>query len=245
MKVNIQDLVVLITGAGRGIGEATAYAFAKEGCRLALMSLDSVELEQVAERCKQLGAQTLAIPQDLRNLEALPSMVKRITEELGGLNILVNNAATYYYGPIDKADIAHWDEMLDVNLRSAMRLTQLCIPQIAYGARNEDRGAVIFVSSLASLQTFQGGAGYCASKRGLDGFAEALFEDVGEHGIKVCVIHPGWVNTQMVDWTHLDRKMMIQPDEVAELVRMVATWPDVSCPREIHISAQRKPRKVV
>jgi len=168
-----------------------------------------------------------------------------ITAEFGGLNMLVNNAAVYHFGPIAKAEPAHWDEMLDVNLRSAMRLTQLCIPHIIRGAEVAGgRGAVIFISSLATEHAFYGGAGYSASKRGLDGFAESLFEDVGDYGVKVCVIHPGWVNTRMVEWAHLDKAMMIQPDEVAELIRMVASWPGTSCPREIRITAQRTPRRL-
>lgn len=246
MKTSIRDQVALVTGAGRGIGEQVAYALAREGCRLALTALEADELGQVAAACQQLGARTASYPLDLRELERLPELVDKVTSEFGGLNILVNNAAVYYFGPIAKADAKHWDEMLDVNLRGAMRLTQHCIRHITRGAEGSaGRGAVIFVSSLATTHAFYGGAGYSASKRGLDGFAESLFEDVGDHGVKICVIHPGWVNTRMVEWAHLDKTMMIQPAEVAELVRMVACWPDTSCPREIKITAQRTPRRLV
>jgi len=245
MKTNIAGQVALITGAGRGIGEQIAYALAGEGCRLGLTALEPDELSRVAARCQQLGAPAVALPLDLRNLNKVPGLVDRVTAEFGGLNILVNNAAAYHFGPIAKAAPEHWDEMLEVNLRGAMRLTQHCVRHIIRGAdAGSGRGAVIFVSSLATTRGFYGGAGYGASKRGLDGFAESLFEDIGEHGVKVCVIHPGWVNTRMIEWARLDKSMMIQPAEIAELVRMVAAWPDTSCPREIKITAQRTPRRL-
>lgn len=244
MGVAIRGQVALITGAGRGIGEEIAYALAREGCQLALTALEPDELARVAARCEQLGARSLPLPHDLRSEDGLGELVDRAVADLGPPTILINNAGAYHYGPIERAAADHWDEMLQVNLRSAMRLTRLCMPHILEAADGGGRGVVVFISSQAARRTFHGGAGYCASKVGLDGFAGALFEDVGGRGVKVCVIHPDWVNTRMVEWMPFDRAMMIQPGDVAELVRMVATWPQQSCPREIHITAQQRPRRI-
>jgi len=228
------------------MGEHCAYALAREGCNLALTARSEPELESVAKRCRERGAkQVVVLPADFRDMSAVGKLVDSCVTALGGLNILVSNAGVYHYGPTAKAHYTDWEEMFDVNVRAAMRLTREAVAPIVKGAEGKPgRGAVIYITSRAAMNTFRGGSGYCASKQALAGFAGALFEDIAESGVKVSVIKPGWTNTEMVAWMHVDKSMMIQPSEVAELVRIIATWPDGSCPREILLTPQRVPKKL-
>lgn len=243
MAVDITGQVALITGASRGIGEHCALALAREGCSLALTARDAARLERVAARCRQLGARTLCLPADAADDAALDGLVERCITGLGGLNLLVNNAGVWHEGLAQESELGHWDEMLSINLRSVMRLTRLALPHIIAGCQGgPGRGVVILIASMSGIRTYSGGAGYCATKFGVVGFSKALWDDVAELGVKVSAICPGWVNTDMAVGSGLDRQKMIQPEDVAELVRMVATWPGTSCPKLIELMPQHYPR---
>jgi NADP-dependent 3-hydroxy acid dehydrogenase YdfG len=242
MKTNIAGQVALITGAGRGIGEQIAYALAGEGCRLGLTALEPDELSRVAARCQQLGASAAAFPLDLRNLNKVPELVSKVAAEFGGLNILVNNAGVWHGGSAAEAEADGIDEMIDVNLRAVMQLTRLALPHIIAGAEGAvGRGAVVFISSMSGVRSYAGGSGYCATKFGVNGYASAVFDDVGKLGVKVTTICPGWVNTAMGADSEVPPDEMVQPEDVAELMRLVATWPDSSCPMLITIYPQTVP----
>lgn len=238
MKADIRGSVALVTGASRGIGRAVAVALAREGCDLALVARGAEGLEETAESCRAEGARCLTIAVDLANTAAIPAVVERCVEALGRIDILVNNAGIYgRRGPSQEADPAMWDAVVDLNLRTAMHLTRAALPHII----EAPRGAVIHIASVAGKMAFGGGAAYTASKHGLVGFAGALYEDVREHGVKVCAICPGFVNTPMVASRGLDAARMIQPEDVADTVSFVATFPDTGCPTEILLRPQRTP----
>ncbi len=242
MAVDISGQVALITGASRGIGRLCALALAREGVHLALVARDEDKLNAVAEECDALGVKTCVTAADARDTGRLQYMAELCVERLGGLNILVNNAGVFHHGFSYDADPAQWDEMLDVNLRGVMHLTRYCLPHILEGTEEFGRGAVIFIASMSGKRTYSGGAGYCATKFGVVGFASALWDDVADRGVKVCAICPGWVNTDMAEGSGLDVTQMIQPEDIAELACMVAAWPDTSCPREITVLPQRRMR---
>jgi len=125
-----------------------------------------------------------------------------------------------------------------------MHLTRHALPHISAGLKRVGHGALIYVASMAGIRTYAGGAAYCATKYGLVGFASGLWDDVAELGIKVSAVCPSWVNTDMAADSGLDRAMMIQPEDVAALVRLVATWPDTSCPKVLQVMPQRWPRRL-
>lgn len=245
MAVSIKGQVALITGASRGIGMECALALAREGCDVALLARSVDALDGVAARCEELGVRALKLACDVRDREALKDAAGRTVVELGALNILVNSAGVWHRGFSFSADSAGIDEMLDVNLRGVMHLTRAALPHIIAGADGPaGRGAVVFISSMSGVRTYSGGSGYCATKFGVNGFASAVFDDVGELGVKVCAICPGWVNTEMAADSGVDPAMMIQPEDIAELARMIATWPDSSCPLQININPQRIPQRI-
>jgi NAD(P)-dependent dehydrogenase (short-subunit alcohol dehydrogenase family) len=239
MAVSIRDHVALITGASRGIGQACALALAGEGCNLMLTARDPLKLALVTAQCCALGVNVEATQADLRDTASLPELVDDAVRRFGGLDILVNNAGVCYEVSAPEADPVQWDEMLDVNLRAAMHLTRHALPHLIDSARQGRRGALIFLASLSGIRTYKGGAGYCATKFGLLGFARAVYDDVAELGVKVSSICPGWVNTDMAEGSGIDPASMLQPEEVAEAVRLVATWPATGCPRELHLNPQK------
>jgi 3-oxoacyl-[acyl-carrier protein] reductase len=242
MAVSIKGQVALITGASRGIGRSCALALAREGCALALLGRDVAALAETTAQCVELGARSLPLICDLRDRSALASAVEHCTSELGGLNILVNNAGIWHGGPAFEAAADGIDEMIDVNLRAVLQLTRLALPPIIAGAAGAvGRGAVVFISSMSGVRSYAGGSGYCATKFGVNGYASAVFDDVGKLGIKVCSICPGWVNTAMGADSDVAPEEMVQPEDIAELTRMVATWPDASCPMLITVYPQRVP----
>lgn len=232
--------VAIITGASRGIGKAVAIDLAKEHFSLALVGREESLLKEVATLCESEGVTAKCYVYDLSKLEGINDLVTQIHQDLGGINILVNNAGVWIEKPIADASLAEWERTLDVNVRSVFALTKQALPYI------EERGwgAVINISSLAGQRTYPGGTMYCASKHALEGFSGALFHDVREKGVKVCAISPGVANTDMhKDDERYDNERMIQPEDIAKAVSFVANFPDTACPTEITIMPQRAPEK--
>jgi 3-oxoacyl-[acyl-carrier protein] reductase len=235
----LKDKVALISGASRGIGRAIAVSLAREGVHLALVSRTATALEETAQACREFGNRVVTLPCDLAKTESIEQLVSRTTSELGGLNILVNNAGVIGRGAADSGDLKAWDQAIDINLRSLMHMTRLSLPEIEKG----QWGAVINIASMAGRRPLGGFSAYTASKHGVVGFSHALFEDVREHNIKVSAICPGFVATDLVSGLGMAEQRMIQPDDVAKAVLFVLTYPDSGCPIEIQIMPQKTPYK--
>src|SRR5205823_4790432 len=146
MRRSIAGSVALVTGAGRGIGRAVALVLAEEGCDLALLARSESELGETAALCRDHNVRALVLPSDISDTAALERSVAACVAELGGLNILVNNAGMFADAPAPEADPDGWERMLHVNLLGAMRATRLALPHIL----KADRGAVVFIASLAA-----------------------------------------------------------------------------------------------
>ncbi|UCD70022.1 MAG: SDR family NAD(P)-dependent oxidoreductase [Betaproteobacteria bacterium] len=233
----LKDQVALITGASRGIGRAIATTLAKQGVSVALVSRNVAALEETAQACRESGYPVLMLPCDLENTESIPSMVSQTAAKLGGLNILINNAGVNAPGAADSGDLQDWDLAIDINLRGLLHLTRHALPEI----EKASWGAVINIASMAGRRPFGGSGAYCATKHGVVGFTHALFDDVREKNIKVSVVCPGFVATDMTSGMGLSVEKMIQPDDVAKAVDFVLNYPDTGCPIEIQIMPQRSP----
>lgn len=230
--------VALVTGAGRGIGKAVALSLAKLGCRVVLAARTARQLSEVQQEIQRAGGAAIAIPTDLTRDEDIDTLVRESQREFGAVDILINNAGWGKRAPVVRAKIEDWDQTLRVNLRAPMILAQKLLPAMI--AKGE--GAVINISSVSGKSGEADGAAYSASKFGLIGFTESLYEEVREQGIKVAVILPGFVDTPMIPPVkHLDRSKMIQADDVAQAVLYVLNAPTTSCPVEITIRPQRTP----
>ncbi len=240
MRQDIRGRVACITGAGRGIGRAIAVGLAEEGCHVALLARREEEVAETARLCRERAVRALPLPTDVTDAEALAAAIERCVEELGGLNVLVNNAGIFDWASADEADPDVWDHLIDVNLKSAMHATRLALPHIKRGGP----GAVVFIASMAGKAAFGMNAAYVASKHGMVGFAGSVFQDVRDHDIKVCAVCPGLVNAgaaRRMDVPPGKFEEFIQPEDVAEAVRFVVTSPSTVCPTEILLNPQKTP----
>lgn len=234
---NLQGKVALVTGAGRGIGKAIAVSLAKSGCRLILAARTREQLDDVA---KTIGNEAVVIQTDLTRDDELDRLVEQSSKTWGSVDILINNAGWGKRAPVIRANVEDWDQTLRLNLRAPMILAQKLVP----GMIAKGEGAVINIGSVSGKSGEANGAAYSASKFGLIGFTQSLYEEVREYGIKVAVILPGYVDTPMIPPVkNLDRSKMIQAADVAQAVLYILNAPSTSCPVEITIRPQRAPHR--
>ena len=227
-----------MTGAGRGIGKAVSVALAKAGCRVVLAARTREQIETVQLEIISQGGHALALPADLTVDEDIQRLVEATQTKWGAADILINNAGWGKRAPVVGASLTDWDQTFRLNLRAPMVLAKALLPNMI--AKGE--GAVINIGSVSGKTGEANGAAYSASKFGLIGFTQSLYEEVREHGIKVAVILPGFVDTPLIPPNRqLDRSKMIQADDIAQTVLFVLTSPATSCPVEITVRPQRTP----
>jgi 3-oxoacyl-[acyl-carrier protein] reductase len=236
----LQNKVAIVTGAGRGIGRAIAVALAQAGCRVVLSARTVVQIEAVQDEICESGGQALAVSGDLTRDDDIARLVGESRRAYGAVDILINNAGWGKKATIVRAQVEDWDQTFKINLRAPMLLARLVLPEMI----QQKSGAVINISSLSGKSGEAGSSAYAASKFGIIGFTQSLYEEVREYGIKASVILPGFVDTPMIPPVkHLDRAKMIQPEDVADAVLFVLNSPPTSCPVEMTIRPQRTPYK--
>ena len=231
---SLSGKVALITGAGRGIGRAIAIALAQAGCEVRITARSIDQLAAVQKEIDAVNGKALPIQADLTRDDELESVVR----SCGPVDFLINNAGWGKRAPVLRAKLGDWDQTFRLNLRAPMILAQRFLPAMI----EKGQGAVINIGSVSGKSGEADGAAYSASKFGLIGFTQSLFEEVREHNIKVAVILPGFVDTPMIPPVkHLDRSKMIQAEDVAQAVLYVLNAPATSCPVEITLRPQRTP----
>lgn len=234
-ETGLEGRRALVVGAYGGMGRAIAVSLAREGVACALMGRKEEKLTQTAKACADAGTRASPIVCDIAQTANIGGAVRQAITALDGLNYLINCAGAYELAKAHDADLAIWDQVLNVNLRATYHLTRHALPEI----NKSPGGAVIKIGSIPS--SYSGAGAFLSTTRGIDGYADALFEDVREYGTKVCVIRPGFVNTSLVASDRLDPSRMVQPEDIAQTVLFVLTMPDTACPTEITIRPQRSP----
>lgn len=219
----------VVTGASRGIGRATALMLAAEGADVAVTARSAKDLEMLVEDIQDRGVEGLAVPADLRADGAVDRLQESVYDEFGTVDILVNNAGVGKYGPFHELTVEDYDWMMDTNMRSSFLCTKAFTPQMM----DRGTGTVVFLGSVAGLQSFRNESVYCATKHAQMAFARSLDREVRESGVKVSVIAPGGVNTQFAfgtgrspDDAHLQE--FLEPETVADAVRYAVTQPPKS-----------------
>lgn len=216
---------VLITGASRGIGKATALAFAKVGVSSILVGRSAVELEAVADSVRQLGVEAHSFVLDLYDLSQIQPRLTALLTEIGFVEILINNAGMGYTAPLMETPLTDWQQVIDLNLTSPFQCIQAVLPQM----RSHQKGTIINIISVAGRQTFPQWGAYCASKFGLMGLTKTLAQEERPHGIRVVALCPGAVNTPLWDSktveADFDRSLMLSPEDVAETIVHAALLP--------------------
>ena len=191
----LQGKVALVTGASSGIGEATALALAKEGASVALSARRSDRIEALVQRIEKEGGQALPIVADVADEAQANDMVRTAHARWGRLDILVNNAGLMLLGPIEGADTEDWRRMIYTNVLGLMYTTHAALPLLkAQGA-----GHIVNISSVAGRTARAGSGVYNASKWGVVAFSEALRQEVFQDHIRVTVIEPGAVATELTE----------------------------------------------
>jgi NADP-dependent 3-hydroxy acid dehydrogenase YdfG len=216
---------VLITGASRGIGKATALAFAKVGLSSVLIGRSLDQLQATADEVRALGAEAIAISLDLSEVNQLKGRLGQLLETSGSVDILVNNAGMGYTGGLLETSLADWQRVIDLNLTSPFQCIQAVLPQM----RSRRSGTIINVISVAGRQTFPDWGAYCASKFGLMGMTKTLAQEERSYGIRVVALCPGAVNTPLWDSptvdADFDRSLMLTPEDVADAIVHAALLP--------------------
>ena len=185
--------VALVTGASSGIGEATAVALAEAGAAVAVGARRADRLEALAGKLREGGARVLTLDLDVTDEASCRSAVARTREELGGLDVLVNNAGVMLLGTIVGADVEDWRRMLSTNVLGLMYMTHAAID----GMLEQGSGDVVNISSTAG-RTARAGAGvYNASKWAVNAFSESLRQEVTARGVRISLVEPGATETEL------------------------------------------------
>jgi len=222
----LKDKVAVVTGASRGIGEATALTLAQAGADVVVTARNGDELAALAERLARMEVAALPVAADLTREEDVDRLRDAALARFGRVDILINNAGVGKYGPLASLSVADYDWMMNTNMRSSFLCTAAFLP----GMLARRQGWVVFVSSVAGLKGLPHESVYCATKFAQMGFAQALDYETREQGVKVSVVAPGGVGTHFAFGTGrtpgdpmLDA--MMDAKDVAEAVLFAVTQP--------------------
>jgi dehydrogenase/reductase SDR family protein 4 len=233
--------IALVTGAGRGIGRATALALARDGYALCLAARTFDEMDETRRLSGLEPARSLIVLIDLAQEESPQKLFDAALEHFGQIDVLVNNAGwAPPRTPLLKTSAAAQDRILAVNLRAPIALARLAAARM----EKAGGGVIVNIASAAARNAPAGEAVYAAAKAGLVAFSHAAFAELRSSGVKVAVIIPGLVDTALIPHNkHLDRALMLGAEDVAEAVMAVLRAPPRVCPVEIVLEPQRNPER--
>ncbi|NCO42548.1 MAG: short-chain dehydrogenase [Armatimonadetes bacterium CG_4_10_14_0_8_um_filter_66_14] len=218
--MTVRDKVILVTGAGRGIGAAICRRLAQDGARVVAAARTTAELDALTEELRPFRDDCLAVPTDLSKPADIARLAETVRREVGRLDVLINNAGIAWGKPTAEVTLEEWRQLLAVNLDAVFLLTRECLPIF----QAQGSGQIVNLGSDASLRGISGRACYCASKFALRGFTMALREELKGAGIRLNLVMPGPVNTTICGGA-ADRWDLIQPEAVAEVVHQVIALP--------------------
>ncbi|CAN5673420.1 SDR family oxidoreductase [soil metagenome] len=199
--------VALVTGASSGIGEATALALAAEGAAVAIGARRVDRIDALADKISADGGRALTLDLDVTQEQQAHDAVGRTRADLGGLDIVVNNAGVMLLGPILDADTSDWRRMIETNVLGLMYVTNAALPRLV----EQGSGDIVQVSSVAGRLAREGSGVYNASKWAVNAFSESLRQEVTARGVRVTLVEPGAVATELSDHiTHAESKQRVK-----------------------------------
>ena len=214
-------MTALVTGASRGIGKVIALELASLGYDMAIVGRDDSSLAGVRDEIKACGVKVACIKADLANAESYPRVVKETVEAFGGIDILVNCAGLSLAGSFTEASVEQWDKVFSVNARAPFFISQEALPYL----KASEKPIVINIASVVGFKGYANQSVYASSKHALTGFTKVFAKEVQPFGIRVHLISPGGVATEMVKQMRPDIKPdeLIQPEEIAEIVHFLVS----------------------
>lgn len=196
MKEDIlKGKAVLVTGAGSGLGEATAHAFAEVGCMVACLDINQAGAERVSKALAAQDVQSLAFACDVSNADAVFNTVKTVNEQFGRLDIIVNCAAIDHTLSVEEMSVEQWDQVIGVNLRGPFLFAKAALPLM----RKQGGGHIVNIASTAAVRAWANASAYHATKWGLIGFGRGLGVEGRPEHIRVTTIIPGGMRTHFFD----------------------------------------------
>jgi NADP-dependent 3-hydroxy acid dehydrogenase YdfG len=198
-REDLSGTVALVTGASSGIGEATALSLAQQGAAVAIAARRKDRLDDLAGRISDAGGTVLALEADVTARDQAQALVKRTVGELGRLDTLVNNAGVMLLGPAVDAPLEEWDRMVAVNVQGLLYCAHAALPHLLAAAENGSRQVadMVNISSVAGRATRAGSAVYNLTKHGVGAFSEALRQEVTGRHLRVSLVEPGAVATEL------------------------------------------------
>lgn len=190
---DLRGKVVLVTGAAHGIGKATAKAFAREGARLVLVDIHQQRLDETVNELREAGCEVVGIQADLRRRNLVYDMVDRAIEETGAIDVLVNNAGIVFTGKFEDLSEQEIEDTLNVNLYAPIWAVRRALPHML--AR--DSGHIVNVASALGKVTNPFVSVYCATKFGVIGFTDTLYQELRDTGVGITTVNPGWITSGM------------------------------------------------
>lgn len=233
--LRLDGTVALVTGSSSGIGAATARGLAAEGAAVALVARRADRLAELAAAIRADGGAALVVRADVSDRQQARDAVERTVAELGRLDTVVNNAGIMLLGPALDASTEDWDRMVALNVQGLMYVTHAALPHLVRAAADSPRRVadLVTISSTAGRVARPGGGVYSLTKFGVGAFAESLRQEVLKHRVRVSVVEPGTVDTELV--THLSDEVRaaaasqvgsiepLRPDDIADAVSYIVT----------------------
>jgi 3-oxoacyl-[acyl-carrier protein] reductase len=234
----LQDKVAVVTGGSRGIGAAIARKLASMASNVVICGRNQAELQQASASIKSDGGRCEGLVCDVSELASVEQFAKAVLAKYERVDILVNNAGVgSFSGPLHSLAPEQWDRVLNTNLRAVFYTIRAFAPRMI----EQKAGDIINISSIASKNPLPNGAVYAASKWGLNGLTYSVAEELRGHNIRVSVVCPGSVDTDLSPHAGKSKDRMLKPDDVAHIVEMLVTQAPQSFASEVVLRPTQKP----
>lgn len=218
--MRLEGKVAIVTGAGQGIGAATALKFAKEGAIVVVCDLNAAAVKSVVGACREAGATAAGFDLDVANRAAVDQMVDAVLRQFRRIDVLVNNAGITRDARLQKMTLEQFDEVIDVNLRGVFHAAQAVVDCMI----GQQAGVILNASSVVGIYGNYGQTNYAAAKFGVIGFTKTWSRELGPKGIRVNAVAPGFIDTPILS---------TMPDEVLEKMRSQVPLRRLGKPEEV------------
>lgn len=236
--VSVRGQVAVVTGGGRGIGAAIAASLAQLGMKVVVCGRSMEPLRETARKLAAQGGECLALPCDVGDDDSVAEFAADVRKRFGRVDVLINNAGVGAFSTaLHELDLSEWERVIATNLRGPYLMIRAFAPLMI----EQKSGHIVNISSLAGKNALPKGAVYAASKWGLNGLTYSVAEELRPHGIRVSVVCPGSVHTDLSPHTGKDPAKMLQPEDVAHAVEMLVTQAPQSFVSELLIRPTQKP----